>query len=125
VVHVINVDGSMPGELGGVSKKVYKEVVKTPNARKRLITASPQDAVAHDEGWLDLDSLAAVEVTSEDKDYRAESALAAAEVRGWRAADSGTQTIRLIFDQPQRAQSSSPDTRSKCSSMICFLLESL
>jgi hypothetical protein len=23
------------------------------------------------------------------------------ETRGWRAADSGTQTIRLIFDQPQ------------------------
>jgi hypothetical protein len=23
-------------------------------------------------------------------------------MRGWRAADSGTQTIRLIFDQPQR-----------------------
>ena len=124
-MHVINVDGSMPGVLGGVSEKVYKEVVKTPNARKRLITASPEDAVAHDEGWPDLDGLAAVEVTSEDKDHPVESALAAAEVRGWRAADSGTQTIRLIFDQPQRAQSSSPDTRSKCSSMICFLLESL
>jgi hypothetical protein len=24
------------------------------------------------------------------------------ETRGWRAADSGTQTIRLIFDEPQR-----------------------
>jgi len=23
-------------------------------------------------------------------------------MRGWRAADSGTQTIRLIFDEPQR-----------------------
>jgi hypothetical protein len=88
-VHVINVDGSMPGVLGGVSGKVYKEVVKTPNARRRLITASPEDA-AHDEGWPDLDGLAAVEVTSEDKDYPVESALAAAEVRGWRAADSGT-----------------------------------
>jgi hypothetical protein len=70
--------------------------------RKRLITPSPQDAAAHHEGWLDLDRLAVVEVTSEDKDYPVESALAAAEVRGWRAADSGAQTIRLIFDQPQR-----------------------
>jgi hypothetical protein len=70
--------------------------------RKRPITASPQDAEAHHEGWLDVDCLAVVvEVRSEDKDYRVESALAAAEVRGWRAADSGTQTIRLIFDQPQ------------------------
>ena len=31
-----------------------------------------------------------------------ESALVAGEMRGWRAADSGTQTIRLIFDEPQR-----------------------
>jgi hypothetical protein len=70
--------------------------------RKRLITATPQDAGAHDEGWLDLDRLAVVEVTSEDKEYPVESALAAGGTRGWRAADSGTQTIRLIFDQPQR-----------------------
>jgi hypothetical protein len=70
--------------------------------RKRLITASPQDAATHDEGWLDLDCLAVVEVTSEDKDYPVESALVLEEMRGWRAADSGTQTIRLIFDQPQR-----------------------
>jgi hypothetical protein len=69
--------------------------------RKRLITPSPQDAAAHD-GWLDLDHLAAVEVTSEDKDYPVDSALVAGEMRGWRAAESGIQTIRLIFDQPQR-----------------------
>ena len=43
-----------------------------------------------------------VEVTSEDKDYPVESALTSEEVRGWRAADSGSQTIRLIFDEPQR-----------------------
>jgi hypothetical protein len=70
--------------------------------RKRLITATPRDAGAHDEGWLDLDRLAVVEVTSEDRDYPVESALAAGGTRGWRAADSGTQTIRLIFDHPQR-----------------------
>jgi hypothetical protein len=70
--------------------------------RKRLITPNPQDAAAHDEDWLDLDRLAVVEVTSEDEDYPVESALVAGETRGWRAADSGTQTIRLMFDQPQR-----------------------
>jgi hypothetical protein len=70
--------------------------------RKRLITPSPQAGTLHDEGWLDLDRLAVVEVTSEDKDYPVESALVAGEIRGWRAAESGTQTIRLIFDQPQR-----------------------
>jgi hypothetical protein len=31
-----------------------------------------------------------------------ESALVSGETRGWRAADSGAQTIRLIFDEPQR-----------------------
>src|SRR5208282_6157439 len=70
--------------------------------RKRLITPSPQDAPFLDEGWLDLNAAAMVEVTSEDKEYPVESALVSGEMRGWRAADSGTQTIRLIFDEPQR-----------------------
>ena len=70
--------------------------------RKRLITPSPQAGTLHDEAWLDLDRIAAVEVTSEDKDYPVEAALVAEGTRGWRAADSGSQTIRLIFDQPQR-----------------------
>ena len=55
-----------------------------------------------DEGWLDLDRAAFVEVTSEEKDYRIEAALVSGETQGWRAAASGTQTIRLIFDEPQR-----------------------
>jgi hypothetical protein len=70
--------------------------------RKRLITPIPQDARPRDEGWLDLDGAAVVEVTSEEKDYPIESALVSGETRGWRAADPGSQTIRLIFDEPQR-----------------------
>jgi len=70
--------------------------------RKRLITPGPQAGTLHNEGWLDLDREAVVEVTSEEKEYPVEAALGAEEMRGWRAADSGTQTIRLIFDQPQR-----------------------
>jgi XRCC1 N terminal domain len=69
--------------------------------RKRLIASIPQAATALNEGWLDLDAAAVVEVTSEEKEYPVESALISGEIRGWRAADSGTQTIRLIFDQPQ------------------------
>ena len=69
--------------------------------RKRLITPIPKDAPHLDEGWLNLESAAVVEVTSEDQDYPVESALVLGEIRGWRAADSGTQTIRLIFDVPQ------------------------
>src|ERR1700722_13964063 len=70
--------------------------------RKRLITPIPKDASSLDEGWLDLDRIAAVEVTSEERDNPVESALVAGGVRGWRAAESGPQTIRLIFDEPQR-----------------------
>jgi hypothetical protein len=70
--------------------------------RKRHMTPTPLDVPSRDEGWLDLDRFAVVEVTSEDKDYPVESALVAGKMRGWRAADSGAQTIRLIFDQPQR-----------------------
>src|SRR5947208_1042381 len=70
--------------------------------RKRPITPIPQDAPLRDEEWLDLDGAAVVEVTSEEKDYPVESALVPGEMRGWRAAAPGTQTIRLIFDQPQR-----------------------
>jgi hypothetical protein len=70
--------------------------------RKRPITPIPQDVPSRDEDWLDLDRIAVVEVTSEQKDYPVEAAPIAGEIRGWRAADSGAQTIRLVFDQPQR-----------------------
>jgi len=70
--------------------------------RKRPITPSPQDVPSRDEGWLELDRIAVVEVTSEQKQHPVESAFGTEEMQGWRAADSGAQTIRLIFDQPQR-----------------------
>jgi hypothetical protein len=70
--------------------------------RKRLLTPTPPGIRPSDEGWLDLDSAATVEVTSEAKEYPVESALVSGEMRGWRAADSGTQTIRLIFGEPQK-----------------------
>jgi hypothetical protein len=69
--------------------------------RKRLIAPISKDAPAVNNGWLDLDRAAVVEVTSEEKEYPVESALIAGGIGGWRAAESGTQTIRLIFDQPQ------------------------
>ena len=42
-----------------------------------------------------------VEATSEDTAYPIESALLLGEKHGWRAAKPGSQTIRLIFDEPQ------------------------
>jgi hypothetical protein len=70
--------------------------------RKRLFTPSPLDVRPHDEGWLDLDRTASVEVTSEEKDYVIDSALVSGEAQGWHAASPGTQTIRLLFDLPQK-----------------------
>jgi len=70
--------------------------------RKRLITPIPQAVTPDDEDWLDLERAGVLEVTSEEKEYPVESALVSGEMRGWRAADSGTQTIRLIFDEPQK-----------------------
>jgi hypothetical protein len=52
--------------------------------------------------WLNVGRLASVEVTSEEDGYPIESALLRGEKRGWRAADVGTQIIRLIFDEPQK-----------------------
>ena len=70
--------------------------------RKRLITPTPETIRTRSEGWLDFERTAVVEVTSEDKDYPVESAFVSGDARGWRAAAPGSQTIRLVFDQPQR-----------------------
>jgi hypothetical protein len=70
--------------------------------RKRLITPTPEIVRSRTEGWVDLERGAIVEITSEDNDYPVESAFASGETRGWRAAEPGPQTVRLIFDQPQR-----------------------
>jgi hypothetical protein len=51
--------------------------------------------------WLDLEALADVEITSEDSAYPIEGALLPDRRHGWRAGKAGTQTIRLLFKQPQ------------------------
>ena len=75
---------------------------KTWIMRKRLITPTPDTIRATGEGWLDVERSAVVEVTSEDKDFPVDLAFASRDTRGWRAAVPGNQTIRLIFDQPQK-----------------------
>jgi len=70
--------------------------------RKRLIDSTPANIRTRGEGWLDIESAAVVEVTSEDPNCPVESAVVSGDARGWRAAAPGSQTIRLVFDQPQR-----------------------
>ena len=68
--------------------------------RKSHILPVLQTDPASDQVWLDMDRIASVEVTSEQPGYPIESALRR-ESRGWRAANTGTQIVRMIFDQPQ------------------------
>jgi hypothetical protein len=73
--------------------------------RKRLTKTTPETVRSRGEGWLDVERAAIVEITSEDKDYPVQSAFASGEAPGWRAAEPGPQTIRLVFDQPQSLRS--------------------
>jgi hypothetical protein len=70
--------------------------------RKRVIRTAPMETEPSEQGWLDLEKLAQVEVTSEDAACPIEAALVPGEESGWRAAQPGPQTIRLLFDRPQR-----------------------
>src|SRR5229473_824855 len=69
--------------------------------RKRIVTPTLAIVQARGEGWLDLEHAATVEVTSEDKDFPIEFSLSIERGQGWRAAEPGAQTIRLVFDEPQ------------------------
>jgi hypothetical protein len=70
--------------------------------RKRLINPTAERLRTPGQGWLDLERAAVVEVTSEDNDFPVESAFASEDAQGWRAAAPGRQTIRLLFDHPQK-----------------------
>jgi hypothetical protein len=70
--------------------------------RKRLIGHGPGEVAAAEPGWMDLEPLAQVEITSEDVDHPIESALIPGTSLDWRAASPGEQTIRLLFNEPLR-----------------------
>jgi hypothetical protein len=72
--------------------------------RKRNMAPTLETVSSQDEVWVDLEHAAVVEVSSEEKEFPVEAALVFGEGRGWRAAEPGPQTIRLLFDQPQRVK---------------------
>ena len=53
-----------------------------------------------DQGWLDLEQIATVDVTSEDPSFPIEYAFGSNDGPGWRASEGGEQQIRIIFDKP-------------------------
>jgi hypothetical protein len=70
--------------------------------RKHIIGTNPTDDPESASAWLPLERIASVEVTSEDTSHPVEAALAPGADTGWRAAQAGEQTLRLIFDSPQQ-----------------------
>jgi hypothetical protein len=70
--------------------------------RKRIIVSCPTSIVVEDRVWLDLEKNAQVEVTSETPANPVDFALIAGTNSGWNASQSGEQTLRLLFDQPQK-----------------------
>jgi hypothetical protein len=68
---------------------------------KRIVEAVRREQ-ASDGPWLELEPLVHVELTSEDPAHPIEGALLPSGERGWRAAEPGTQRIRLLFHQPQQ-----------------------
>ncbi len=70
--------------------------------RKQIITHAAQEPSTLEPDWLDLEHITQVEVTSEEAAHPIESALIPGAGLGWRAAESGEQTIRLVFDVPQK-----------------------
>ena len=71
---------------------------------KRIIGQDTPGVSSASQRWLNLDALAQVEVTSEDAAHPIESGLLPGTASGWRAGQPGPQTVRLVFDQPQRIE---------------------
>ena len=69
--------------------------------RKRIVGPHHlQQGGQSDKGWLDLEQIATVEVTSEDPNRPIEYAFGSNDGPGWRASEGGEQQIRIIFDKP-------------------------
>jgi hypothetical protein len=69
--------------------------------RKRIVGQHDvQPGSESSQGWLPLEQIATVEVTSEDPGFPVEDAFLSNEGPGWRASQPGEQQIRIIFDNP-------------------------
>ena len=69
---------------------------------KRIIGSDHKTESQDNEHWLTLDTIAQVEVTSEEMAHPIESGLSPNSESGWEAAQPGPQTVRLLFERPQR-----------------------
>jgi hypothetical protein len=72
--------------------------------RKRITNQGAGSVSRSNQQWLNVEHLAEVEVSSEDASHPIESALTPTAGPGWRAGQPGQQTVRLLFDEPQRVR---------------------
>lgn len=70
--------------------------------QKRILSEHSPDKGRSPPTWLDLETIADVEVTSEHPNYPIEAALLEGYTQGWRAGSPGRQIIRLLFRHPQQ-----------------------
>jgi hypothetical protein len=68
--------------------------------RKRIIISPAAKAATDEHPALDIARLAVAELSSEDPEHPIEAAIGGLGGDGWRAAEDGPQTIRLLFDEP-------------------------
>lgn len=70
--------------------------------RKEVIGEAAGRAASQTVRWMNLDTLAKVQISSEGKEFPIEAALLDGKNKGWRAATAGKQMIRLVFEKPQQ-----------------------
>ena len=69
--------------------------------RKVVVSQSDEKKVPEAGVWLDIEKIAVAEISSEDAAFPVDDALTGTTTAGWRAAGTGPQRIRLLFDEPQ------------------------
>jgi len=69
--------------------------------QKKIINIESQENLSTEPNWLNLETIATVEMTSEDANHPIEMALTSDKHTGWRASEAGKQMIRFVFTEPR------------------------
>jgi hypothetical protein len=69
--------------------------------RKQLKGSVSDRSTDSSKTWLNVEEIATAEISSEDPRFPIELAFNGKEDDGWRAAEPGQQSVRLVFDKPQ------------------------
>jgi len=70
--------------------------------RKKVVAEEARGERPVEGTFLDLETLASVEISSEDPAHPIESALVPGGGGGWRAGGPGPQKVRILFDEARR-----------------------